>query len=111
MGYYTKYTVHIETTADIDKVYDKLVDISGYDFDSYDSIFIDDVLYNTLFVEGKWYDWEKDMVKLSKEFPNTLFYVEGEGEENGDLWKARVFNGVCHVVNAEIVYPDFPALE
>lgn len=56
---------------------------------------------------AKWYSWRKDLEDFSKEFPKLLFEVEGEGEESGDIWKARIKNGKVEIVKAEIVFPEF----
>lgn len=41
----------------------------------------------------KWYNIEEDCTKVSKMNPNVLFYVDGEGEEAGDIWRCFFFNG------------------
>jgi len=38
------------------------------------------------------------MIILSKIFPNTLFTVDGEREENGDVWRAYFKNGESKTV-------------
>lgn len=43
--------------------------------------------------EAKWYDWNKDMLELSKEFPDILFGLEGRGEEKLDWWYALFKDG------------------
>lgn len=53
----------------------------------------------------KWYEHQKDLVELSKQFPGVLFTLSGEGEENGDLWKLYVRNGVAQEAKAVITYP------
>lgn len=59
---------------------------------------------------ASWYDWKKDMVSLSKEYPNLLFWLEGEGEESGDIWKAWARNGKVVTSQARIVF-DEPDLD
>lgn len=39
--------------------------------------------------DWKWYDWQKDMEKLAKKFPNILFLLHGDGEESDDIWEWR----------------------
>lgn len=41
----------------------------------------------------KWYDWEKDMALLSKRFPDFLFLLNGNGEEEDDIWGVYFLNG------------------
>ena len=41
----------------------------------------------------KWYDWEADCRKVSAAHPLTCFYVEGEGEDPGDQWRAYFLGG------------------
>ena len=40
----------------------------------------------------KWYDHVEDMIKLSKVFPETLFILDGWGEELGDVWRELYMN-------------------
>lgn len=55
----------------------------------------------------KWYDWEKDLVNVSKRWPHLMFDINGEGEEATDLWRARIRNGESEIVRAKIVFPEF----
>ena len=53
----------------------------------------------------KWYEHNEDMTLMSKDIPNVLFALAGEGEESGDLWRAYYLNGKTWRSKAEIVYP------
>lgn len=55
----------------------------------------------------KWYDYDKDMAKLSRLFPDYLFMLEGDGEESGDVWKAYFLNGKMQHVKAQLLFADF----
>ena len=64
------------------------------------------------FVQGsadgcKWYAWKNDMIALSSQFPSTLFVLEGDGEESGDIWKAYFQGGKCQVAEARITFDEF----
>lgn len=50
----------------------------------------------------KWYEYEKDMRKLSEEIKNVLFTLHGEGEESGDIWNAYFLNGKMQKEKASI---------
>jgi len=41
----------------------------------------------------KWYEWEYDMIELSKELPDILIKLKGIREENGDQWISYFLNG------------------
>jgi hypothetical protein len=67
-----------------------------FDPDCFEDIFGD---------EMKWYHHEDDMIALSKEYPDIVFVLEGEGEEAPDFWRMWVCNGEWEKVYAELVYP------
>lgn len=95
MGYYTDYGLSIENGYHVqDEIEKRLEEISGY------------ALEVGYVMNGKWYDHDKDMIQLSKEFPDVTFYLEGNGEEQGDVWKAIFKNGKSKVVKPEIVWPE-----
>lgn len=56
---------------------------------------------------SKWYSCMEDMRLLSKSFPDTVFKLHGEGEENGDLWDAYFKGGMSQECYAELVYPIY----
>jgi hypothetical protein len=55
----------------------------------------------------KWYDYEKDMKAVSKKYPTTIFILEGEGEESGDIWKAYFLDGKMQKCKAKIIFDEF----
>ena len=55
----------------------------------------------------KWYSHDEDMRELSKKWPNVIFHLEGEGEDNEDIWVATYQNGRCHHRHAKIVIDPF----
>lgn len=99
MGYYTDFKLTTKPAAEISL--DLLETITNYSWESYgggeytpgDSI--------------KWYEWTENMKELSLVFPDTLFILEGEGEESGDLWKAYFKNGKSQEIRAEVVFEEF----
>ncbi len=86
MGYYTMF--EFENTPQ--RVVDRLKEVSGYSFQD----------------TCKWYDHEKHIAQVSREFPHVLITVYGEGEESGDLWKLYALNGEIQRYAATIIYPD-----
>ena len=44
---------------------------------------------------SKWYTCEDDMIALSAKWPDYLFRVYGEGEEQGDVWVYFFKAGEC----------------
>jgi hypothetical protein len=55
----------------------------------------------------KWYTHEEDMRRMSKEFPDIIFLLEGEGEESGDIWKEYYKNGKIQRCQARLVFEEF----
>ncbi len=105
MGYYTKYTGEVLSGANEKDVAKAIAALDYFDcIDNPDIETIDDVIgYDST----KWYDYQKDMIEVSKQFPNALILIEGKGEDNYDIWKAYFKNGKCVVYQADIVFPEF----
>ena len=96
MGYYTNYTLSAQNANGKEsEIEERIKDISGYTGLSFDSI------YNC-----KWYNRFKDMEAVSKEFPDVTLSLEGDGEEQGDVWKAIFKDGKSKVVKPEVVWPE-----
>jgi len=106
MGYYTRYDLDVVSDQSDPVELERFLKDrnSGKTFGSYDlPLDLSDS------ESMKWYDWQEDMVALSKEYPNVLLTLSGEGEESGDIWKAYFMNGEAQHVAAKIVFsdPDF----
>ena len=52
-----------------------------------------------------WRYHEKDMMDISKRFPNMVFQLRGQGEDHDDLWEKYFQNGDCEKCRAEIMMP------
>jgi hypothetical protein len=88
MGYYTKFDV----SENEEFVVGALMDISGYAH--FDGV--------------KWYNWQKDLVRVSEMFPDQLIRISGVGEGDGieiDIWEAYAKNGKFIINVAELVFP------
>lgn len=117
MGYYTYYNVSMrpadnhgvvddETLAVVeDKAARILADKLGIEGVDDKKMIFDDIFYEEL----KWYDCDDDMVELSKEFPEYVFTVYGEGEERDDNWVAFYYKGEMWIGQAVLVWPEFDA--
>lgn len=93
MGYYTEYKLEIingDESVDYKK---EIGEISGYENVESDPI--------------KWYDNVRDMKTLSNKYPDVLFKLNGNGEENGDIWVSYFKNGKCQYCKAEITFAEF----
>jgi hypothetical protein len=102
VGYHTNFDI---TITGIDNANQAVKIAKGYDLCDYDVS--DDGKTLTCNTHGKWYAWEEDSVKLSKNYPRILIEISGEGENNDDIWKARIRNGQSEVIKAKIVFDDF----
>lgn len=97
MGYYTDFELTYDDD-DVDEVQfaKELADISDYPWD--DSL----MLY-----DAKWYDYDKNMKQISQMYPNTVFKLQGNGEENGDLWVAYYKDGKVQSCQAKITFDPY----
>lgn len=98
MGYETDFKITAEPALTEDLV-DDIMETSGYRSIEYDGS--EAWLYG-----AKWYDYREDMLAVSSRHPDVLFKVEGEGEEQPDLWHHYFRNGKSVRYEAEITYPE-----
>jgi hypothetical protein len=58
---------------------------------------------------SKWYESDQDMKELSsrEEYKDVLFILEGEGEDNDDIWIAYYKNGKVQKEYAKITFDEF----
>lgn len=97
MGYYTHFKIESDgDTAAVVEMLNEMTD--GYSLVKQNGEWKSDQSW-------KWYEWPDDLAKVSKQFPLTLITLHGEGEENGDLWRAYAINGEVQKAEAEIIYP------
>jgi len=97
MGYYTYHNINIVAG-----------DKSLLDSEEFQSFFEKTTNYVFGVINErnvKWYDSEKDMVTISKQYPNVVFEVYGDGENYDDNWVAYYCNGKTAGGQGELVYP------
>jgi hypothetical protein len=102
MGYYTDYDFKI-TGIDNESQADKIIE----DLQLLNCETSDDGTELTSHVHDKWYYWKEDVIAVSKVYPRVLFEIQGNGEENGDIWKARIRNGIAEVIHGKIIFDEF----
>ena len=102
MGYYTDYELRISTQAECDiselgvNLSALLDKVTGYEWDG-----------GLELSEVKWYNYDEDMIKISKQLPQILFTLEGDGEEHGDQWVTYYQNGKKQHVRANVTFEPF----
>ncbi|MGB8348304.1 MAG: hypothetical protein WCD86_25705 [Ktedonobacteraceae bacterium] len=96
MGYETTHSISIVKgdASKINDVIDRAGQVSRYGRD----------VENTSI---KWYECEKDMIEVSKEFPDLTIMVHGVGEVYDDTWKLYVKNGKSVTCSGRIVFDEF----
>lgn len=98
MGYYTRYTLStigknslpITSYLNEEELVEFYMDESGETIEP-----------------TKWYDHSNDIKRLSKKFPDTIFKLEGVGEESGDIWIKYFKNGKRQICEAKITFDEY----
>lgn len=57
--------------------------------------------------EAHWYDWEKDLKKVSKKYPDVVIEADREGEDRNDNQRARFHDGKSEILGMIYSFPDF----
>lgn len=117
MGYYTDFSLNVsifqnsaDASADpqnISPLVKHLLEDEVDEMDVFEGGNCDDGWYGN----AKWYEWDADMLLLSKKFPDLLFELDGVGESFGDIWSAYFHDGAHQMCRASIEYPPFSPSE
>lgn len=99
MGYNTKFKLKADKQEDA---------IEAYFHEALDGTYMSRFYY----YEGEgewesedawtWYNHEDDMIGLSHKFPEVLFTLDGEGEDNRDIWRSYFKNGKTYTWSLEV---------
>ena len=102
MGYNTYYTVEINDIPPkcMENIYSKIDSFLEDIWESSDT-FIGGSYY------GRWYDWDRDLINLSSEYPEIFIVVDGDGEERDDFWRAFIKDGAIQYSGGHIVYDEY----
>lgn len=95
MGYCTKYKLEILT--DLPKHLEIEIYIEEHSC-NFDGIIHED--------PRTWYEHVNNMKELSLMYPDVLFKLSGEGEEQGDVWVKYFKNGKMQLCMAWLVLND-----
>ena len=91
MGYYTDYSLEIDINSEDKKIVEEIeLFIKTLNNDIFCDL-QDVVLYRV--TNGKWYNYDADMLFLSNKFPKVMFTLKGIGEEYDDIWEKTYFGG------------------
>lgn len=120
MGYYTRYKLEFHGPEEhIDKVVANLEFLKedaemakefGFQYD-WEAEALYDIWTGRADIMT-FYHHEEPLRALSKQHPDVLFVLSGEGEEAGDIWKEYFKDGKMRLrvhgcCRAEIVYPEY----
>ena len=94
MGYYTTYTIKLVSgdENDFDSLLKDIRTKSSVDFTEYEV------------QEAKWSDHDKDMLELSRKYPDLIVQLDGDGQDSEDLWATRYRNGESESVGAVLPF-------
>lgn len=110
MGYNTEYTLELWTSngqyrikkEKEEQIFNRLDQISEE---------IPQLSCNDGHYCGKWYEHNLEMVELSKEFPDILFDLYGEGENSYDMWHKYYLNGKVQNAPARVAFDPFDPIK
>lgn len=103
MGYYTRFTLNLSAPDGFN--IDDLVEVMKLpQYNIIDWVFDENL---ETYDEAKWYNHEDDMKEISKLFPDVLFELHGEGEENDDMWIQYFKDGKTQLCMAQIVFEPY----
>lgn len=114
MGYYTQFSLHAQhkdgsdiTPNEAAAIYEEIRSVTGISWYFSQPIeTVEDINQFLGYERLKWYDCSADMTKISKKFPDIIFLITGNGEEDGDIWRHYFTNGNNYWFKARISFDD-----
>jgi hypothetical protein len=104
MGYETRYKLRVEKeNADSAQQEELIGRLRSNNNEAGYALYPDGRSWGSM----KWYDHAVHMREFSKQNPDWLFTLSGEGEETGDIWKKYFLNGKMQVAKAQIFLEPF----
>lgn len=119
MGYDTVYSLKLKSLNKKVRINDKAKEaiierLTGSDFEgseySKDAWYALDA-YGDCSDALHWYNAVDEIAVFSKLYPEILFTLHGEGDNNGDLWNVYIVNGLIQDAPAKPIYPKFDPLK
>lgn len=111
MGYITEFTLGIEQNEKNIPLEDinEFIRNEKKKNDDFMYVFYDEELDRNYDIsgDGKWYDFDEDITKLSKEFPDVVFRLSGDGEERGDVWVKYYMGGKSQEAERTVTVEEF----
>jgi hypothetical protein len=102
MGYYTRYEIQILRS---EPALETAIAEKGGSLERFVASYAG---FDRPFDEArKWYDHERDMLRISCAFPGAMFMLSGEGEDSADLWREYYAGGKRLKIKAMIVWDEF----
>lgn len=113
MGYYTRYSLSIIEGDEYKHKTEFATTVDGKQVEiivASNSDILKDVK-DTLGVEDghacKWYYHHSNMIDVSEIYPNTVFMLEGRGEDPDDIWRKYYKNGLSQITDAVITFDKY----
>ena len=105
MGYYTKFELKASDKSVLKEIFCKHEEDNSLLSNMYEADLINDGV--KIIAHCKWYEHDSDMKKVSEQFPDVLFTLDGFGSNSGDIWRRYYKNGLMQEAGVKICYEEF----
>ncbi|MGM0815336.1 MAG: hypothetical protein ACQEUO_07410 [Bacillota bacterium] len=102
MGYYTNFEVEMDKDEDLVREYVNNISPRKECLVA---------AFNGCGDDMKWYECDEDVLEVSRQFPEVLITVKGDGESSRDFWKTYFKNGKMQHCQGRVVYDEFDEKE
>ena len=109
MGYYTDYELEIEGGKEGIADFEQWILDNQECSDPEENYLMSNILLSLVeerYYNGKWYNYDVDMKRISAKFPRLRFILFGCGEDRNDNWISCFFGGE-HLVRVESLQPIY----